>query len=65
MSKKLMRQILTRSLTVCITAFINIPIVFAQPDTLWTKTYTGGGDDFGTYVQQTSDGGYIIAYNTR
>ena len=31
------------------------------PDTLWTRTYGGTGDDFGASVQQTSDGGFIIA----
>jgi hypothetical protein len=30
-------------------------------DTLWTKTYGGVNDDFGFSVQQTSDGGYIVA----
>ncbi len=31
------------------------------PDTLWTKTYGGANDDYGYSVQQTTDGGYIIA----
>jgi hypothetical protein len=30
-------------------------------DTLWTRKYGGGGDDWGYEVQQTTDGGYVIA----
>jgi hypothetical protein len=30
-------------------------------DTLWTRTYGGGGEDYGYSVQQTLDGGCIIA----
>ena len=34
-------------------------------DTLWSKTYGGSNDDRGASVQQTADGGYIIAANTQ
>jgi hypothetical protein len=33
----------------------------ALGDTLWTRTYGGDGDQYGYSVQQTSDGGYVIA----
>jgi hypothetical protein len=33
----------------------------ATGDTLWTKTYGGAGYDYAYSVQQTTDGGYIIA----
>lgn len=36
----------------------------ASGDTLWTRTLGGGGNHFGYSVQETSDGGYIIAGET-
>ena len=36
----------------------------SKGDTLWTRTYGGTADDIGLSVQQTSDGGYIIAGQT-
>jgi hypothetical protein len=37
----------------------------AQGDTLWTRTYGGTNDDWGNSVQQTTDGGYIVAGVTK
>ncbi|HKC66747.1 MAG TPA: T9SS type A sorting domain-containing protein [Bacteroidia bacterium] len=33
----------------------------ANGDTLWTKTFGGTGNDYGQAIQQTTDGGYILA----
>jgi len=37
----------------------------ASGDTLWTRTYGGTREDRGRSVQQTADGGYVIAGSTR
>lgn len=43
----------------------NFLVTFSQsPDTLWTKTYGGAEWEIGFSVQQTNDGGYIIAGQT-
>jgi hypothetical protein len=40
---------------------ITVSTAFAQPDSLWSRTLGGSLDDVCNSVQQTTDGGYIIA----
>ena len=35
-----------------------------SPDTTWTKIFATPGDDYGEYVEQTDDGGFIIVGST-
>ncbi len=49
--------------SVCI-VFFTSAVSFAQlqpPDTLWTNVFGGTNDDAASSIQQTSDGGYIVA----
>jgi len=48
--------ILALSLTLC-----TLGAIVAQPSEEWEKTFGGSKDDCGYSVQQTSDGGYIVA----
>ena len=36
----------------------------AQGDTLWTRTFGGSGHERGWSVQQTDDGGFVVAGST-
>jgi len=40
---------------------IGVLCVAQTPDTLWTRTYGGPGNDYVYDLKQTSDGGYILA----
>jgi Secretion system C-terminal sorting domain len=47
----------------CLT-FLCIPSFAQPPDILWTNAIGGNRSDYGNSVQQTDDGGFIIAGNT-
>ncbi len=54
----------TVTLFIVIVALV-VPSAIAQPpDILWTRTFGVSGYDVGSSVQETSDGGYIIAGQT-
>ncbi|MFQ5868905.1 MAG: hypothetical protein ACE5JC_03275, partial [Candidatus Zixiibacteriota bacterium] len=45
----------------CVLLLVSTTAALEPGDTLWTRAYGGSGYDRGYSVQQTSDGGYIIA----
>jgi len=47
-----------------IVLFILLLIPFPVLATEWAKTYGGSGGDFASSIQQTTDGGYIVAGST-
>jgi len=54
--KKMQKRILLAVLWVLLT----VSMVTAQ-DTFWTRTYGGSSDDYAMSVEQTTDGGYVVA----
>jgi len=51
-------------LTVLLAALFVSAAIADPGDTLWTRTYGGSADDQAYFVQQTSDGGYVITGET-
>ena len=45
--------------------FAFLQIGFGQPEIEWERSFGGSGDDNAEAIQQTIDGGYIIAGTTR
>jgi len=59
-----MKRLIILAIVPCL--FLISNAVAVEPgDTLWTRTYGGGDLDYGYSVQQTADGGYIIAGTTK
>jgi hypothetical protein len=56
---------MTKFLGVLLICLLAIPsLAQPSPDTLWTRTYGGSSYDEAQCVQQTADGGYIVAGST-
>ena len=59
-----MKKQLIAQLFLLVWIIFSTQLIFAQPDTLWIKTFGGFNNDYGRAVRQTTDGGYIITGST-
>lgn len=53
-----------RLISILFIVFLSTALFAQGPDTLWTKTIKGSGDDWANSIQQTTDGGYVIVGTT-
>ena len=51
----------TKKLQLTVILFLTTLCITAQPSIDWQKSFGGTGEDYGTSIQQTTDGGYIVA----
>ena len=63
--KRFCVSILMKSLSVLFFCGFWVGILSAQPTIQWQKAYGGNSFDQGYSIQQTTDGGYIVAARTR
>jgi hypothetical protein len=61
---KLLLKRYTITEVMCAVLLLICEVAVAQINIQWTKTFGGSNIDIGYSVQQTSDGGYIIASET-
>ncbi|RJP82719.1 MAG: T9SS C-terminal target domain-containing protein [Candidatus Zixiibacteriota bacterium] len=58
------RMKMKRLILLCTMVLLPLLVAAQPPDTLWTHTYGGNGEEYAYDVQQTTDGGYIFAGST-